>query len=68
MTATDDPRPFLADTDEARRLLGGVGKNRFWRDIAPRLRSIGNSRKRFWLTSSIDRYVEEEANRAEGEN
>jgi hypothetical protein len=61
-----DTRPLLVDTAEARRLLGGIGKNRFWK-IAPRLKSIGNTRKRFWLVSSLERYVEDEANRNQGE-
>lgn len=61
-------RPFVVDTVEARRLLGGAGRNRFWKDIAPRLQSIGNSRKRFWLVSSIEAYVADELNRTEEEN
>ncbi|MGC2078799.1 MAG: hypothetical protein WA728_22775 [Xanthobacteraceae bacterium] len=63
MTTTDNPRPFLADTDEARRLLGNVGKNRFWKLIAPKLQSIGNERKRWWVVSSIEAYVVNEANK-----
>lgn len=65
-TASDSLRPFLADTKTARQLLGGMGHNKFWTDVAPRLKSIGSSRKRYWLMSSIEAFVEAEASHGEG--
>ena len=52
--------PLLVDVREARRLLGGMTKNKFW-ELARTgaFELVGSERKRFVVVASLERYVDE---------
>ena len=58
-TETPSNLPLLVDVIEARRLLGGISKNRFWALARTgELELVGNERKRFVVVASLRRYVD----------
>jgi hypothetical protein len=52
------PTPLLVPVVEARRLLGGIGHNQFWKLAkAGELELVGSERKRWVVVASITAYV-----------
>jgi hypothetical protein len=51
-------KPLLVDVRQARVLLS-CGKNKFWKDYAPRLELLGSQHKRLVTVASIDALVED---------
>jgi hypothetical protein len=50
--------PLIVPVIEARRLLGGIGHNRFWKLAkAGEVELVGTARKRFVVVQSIRAYV-----------
>lgn len=51
--------PLLVSVREARRLLGGVSNNKFWKLVAAgEFELVGNERKRFVTLVSLRSYVD----------
>ena len=51
--------PLLVTVVEARKLLGGIGNNKFWQLVkAGELELVGSTRKRWVIVESIRSYVE----------
>jgi hypothetical protein len=56
--------PLIVSVKEARRLLGGMGNNKFWALAkAGAFQLTGTNRKRFVVVSSLKSYVENVASR-----
>lgn len=54
-------QPLLVPVVEARRLLGGIGNNTFWKLAkAGELELVGTERKRWVVVASIHAYVAKE--------
>jgi hypothetical protein len=55
---SDFLQPLLVPVVEARRLLGGIGNNQFWKLAkAGELELVGTERKRWVVVDSITAYV-----------
>jgi len=55
---TSELEPLLVTVKEARRLLGGIGNNQFWKIAkAGELELVGSERKRWVTVESIKRRV-----------
>jgi hypothetical protein len=53
-------KPLLVSVRDARKLLGGIGHNTFWKLAREgAFEIVGSSRKRFVVVTSIERYVAE---------
>jgi hypothetical protein len=59
-------KPLLVDVRQARVLLS-CGKNKFWKDYAPRLELLGTAHKRLVTVASIDALVEDLRKKARAE-
>jgi hypothetical protein len=56
---SESSAPLLVDVREARRLLGGMTKNKFWELArAGAFELVGSERKRFVVVASLTRYVD----------
>jgi hypothetical protein len=52
-------QPLVVPVKEARRLLGSIGRNKFWEIVkAGEMELVGSERKRFVVTESIHACVE----------
>ena len=60
MSAINSDTPLLVDVLEARRLLGGMSKNKFWSEARlGKFELVGSERKRFVVVASLARYVDQ---------
>ncbi len=51
-------KPLIVSVREARRLLGGISNNKFWKLVkAGEFELVGSERKRFVVVASLHRYV-----------
>jgi hypothetical protein len=56
--------PLIVPVTTARQMLGGMSKNKFWKEAkAGKFELVGSERKRFVVVASLHRYVDRLARR-----